>query len=355
MQKQLKCIHLDCGRKYFSKENIMEIIDVGAESGFNALELAFGNDGFRFFLDDMSVAGYGDREVRQALHAGNVYYNAHPKFGKPYETDRDELNQQEMDEIIAYAGKKGMEIVPLLETPGHMHTLLSAMEALGMENVRYMVAGLHLSYGTVDVKNTPALDFLRELIGKFAKYFADRGSRWFNVGVDEYANDFAVNDEWVMGVNQLISEGGYPLLIDYLNSLCRIVKKVGLRPIAFNDCVYYGGDTRLSVDKDLAVAYWTGGWRGYLTAPAELIRDMGHDLINCHGDYYWVVNDGGSKCSPQKAENFKINDFPGDYQAEDPLGALFCIWCDGPGCMTAEETVKAAAPTVRAFGKALNR
>ena len=351
----LNMIHLDCGRKFFAPAEIKKVIDIASASGFNALELAFGNDGFRFFLNDMSLGGFSSQEVSRALHEGNVYYDAHPKFGDPYVTERDELTEAEMDEIIAYAGEKKMEIIPLLETPGHMHTLLTAMEKLGFQDVRYMVAGLHLSHGTVDVKNEKALRLLRELILKYARYFASRGSRWFNVGVDEYANDFAVNDEWVMGVNQLIAEGGYPLLMDYLNSLCGVVKSAGLRPMAFNDCIYYGGDTRLEVDKDLAVAYWTGGWRGYLMAPAELIREMGHELVNCHGDYYWVVNQGGAKCTPEKAEGFDVHAFPGDWHCPDPLGGLFCIWCDGPGCMTAEETVAQAAPTMEAFGRALQK
>lgn len=353
MATPLNTIHLDCGRKYFSPEDIKKIITLGADAGFNALELAFGNDGFRFFLDDMSVAGYTDSQVKEALHGGNLYYNAHPKFGQPVIGDRDELTQAEMDEIIAFGREKGVEIVPLLETPGHMHALLTAMETLGMENVRYMVAGLHLSHGTVDVKNTQALDFLRELIDKYAWYFAARGSHWFNVGVDEYANDFAVNDEWVMGINQLIGEGGYPLLIDYLNSLCDIVLKAGMKPVAFNDCVYYGSDLSQEVCKDLAVAYWTGGWKGYDVAPAQLIAQQGHELMNCHGDYYWVSNQNAPKCSPEKAAGFDAHAFPGDYRAENPAGSLFCIWCDGPSFMTSQEIVEEAAPTIAAFGKAL--
>ena len=351
----MKCIHLDCGRKYFSPGEIRQLISLGAEAGFNALELAFGNDGFRFFLDDMSVGGFSDEAVRRAIHAGNVYYNAHPKFGPVYETETDELTQAEMDDIAAFAAEKGMEIIPLLETPGHMHSLLTAMENLGFENVRYLVAGLHASYGTVDVKNSQALDFLRELIAKYAAYFAAHGSRWFNVGVDEYANDFAVNDEWVMGINQLTEEGSYPLLISYLNSLCGIVKKAGLRPMAFNDCVYYGSDTSVKVDPDLAVAYWTGGWRGYNVAPAALIAEKGHSLMNCHGDYYWVINEKGSKCSPEMALQFCIQDFPGDYRAEKPAGAIFCIWADGPACMTAQETLDQVESTIAAFGQALSK
>ena len=351
----MKCIHLDCGRKYFSAAEIKQLITLGAEAGFNAMELAFGNDGFRFLLKDMAVGGFSDGVVRQAIHEGNCYYDAHPKFGPVYETDIDELTEQEMDEIISYAAERGMEIIPLLETPGHMHTLLKAMECLGFQNVRYLLAGEKASYGTVDIKNRKALAFLRELILKYAEYFAARGSHWFNMGVDEYANDFAVNDEWVMGINQLVGEGDYPLLVDYLNSLCQVVKEAGLRPMAFNDCVYYGSDESLRVDEDLAVAYWTSGWRGYQVAPAKLIADKGHPLMNCHGDYYWVINEKGSKCSPDMALQFCIQDFPGDYRAEKPAGAIFCIWADGPGYMTGEETLRQVESTIAAFGQALSK
>lgn len=351
----MKCIHLDCGRKYFSAGEIKQLIALGAEAGFNALELAFGNDGFRFLLDDMSCGGFSDGVIRQAIHEGNLYYDAHPKFGPAYTPCRDELTQKEMDDIIACAAEKGMEIIPLLETPGHMHTLLTALEALGFQNVRYLVAGNQASYGTVDVKNQKALDFLLALVKKYADYFAAQGSHWFNVGVDEYANDFAVNDEWVMGINQLTGEGDYPRLVAYLNALCRTVKEAGLRPMAFNDCVYYGGDESCTVDPDLAVAYWTGGWKGYQVAPARLIADKGHSLMNCHGDYYWVINEKGNKCSPDLALQFCIQDFPGDYRAEKPAGAIFCIWADGPGCMTGEETLKQVESTIAAFGQALSR
>ena len=51
-----RIVHLDCGRKYFSVDNIKSIIDTASAAGFNYLELAFGNDGLRFLLDDMSVS-----------------------------------------------------------------------------------------------------------------------------------------------------------------------------------------------------------------------------------------------------------------------------------------------------------
>ena len=71
--------HLDCGRNYFSKQQIKNIIDEMAKDGFNTLELAIGNDGLRFLLDDMSVTMddgtvYSDAAVRAGIQDGNKAY-----------------------------------------------------------------------------------------------------------------------------------------------------------------------------------------------------------------------------------------------------------------------------------------
>lgn len=94
---------LDCGRKYFSVNSIKQIIDNASAAGFNYIQLAVGNDGLRFLLDDMSLTvngtTYSSERVSAAIHAGNEAY---------YNFDVDELTQSEMDEIIAYAASKGM-------------------------------------------------------------------------------------------------------------------------------------------------------------------------------------------------------------------------------------------------------
>ena len=51
----MRVFHLDCGRKYFSEQQIKNLIDEMAQDGYNYLELAVGNDGLRFLLDDMSL------------------------------------------------------------------------------------------------------------------------------------------------------------------------------------------------------------------------------------------------------------------------------------------------------------
>ena len=117
-----KIVHLDAARKYFSVENIKDIIDTAADAGYNQIELYLSdNQGFRLGLDDMTVTtAFGSYDLTPALGAG---YSQSPHY-----TDGKEiwLTQQEMDEIISYANRKGLDVVPCINAPGHMGALLEA-------------------------------------------------------------------------------------------------------------------------------------------------------------------------------------------------------------------------------------
>lgn len=103
---------LDCGRKYYSVESIKQLIDNASAAGFNYIQLAVGNDGLRFLLDDMSLTvngtTYSSQQVSDAIHAGNEAY---------YNFNTDELTQSEMDTIITYANNMGMGVIPCVNTP----------------------------------------------------------------------------------------------------------------------------------------------------------------------------------------------------------------------------------------------
>lgn len=43
-----RIVHLDCGREYFTKDWIIALINEMSAAGYNQLQLAFGNGGFRF-------------------------------------------------------------------------------------------------------------------------------------------------------------------------------------------------------------------------------------------------------------------------------------------------------------------
>ena len=57
VELQYRIVHLDCGRKYFSKDWIIALMYEAKAAGYNQVQLAFGNKGL-ILLDDMSVNTY---------------------------------------------------------------------------------------------------------------------------------------------------------------------------------------------------------------------------------------------------------------------------------------------------------
>lgn len=332
---------LDCGRKYFSVNSIKQIIDNASAAGFNYIQLAVGNDGLRFLLDDMSLTvngtTYSSQRVSAAIHAGNEAY---------YNFDVDELTQSEMDEIIAYAVSKGMGVIPCVNTPGHMDAILSAATSLTGTDCSY--SG---SARTIDVTNATAVAFTQALLQKYISYFAGKGCKLFNMGADEYANDKFTGGS--MGFGNLQSTGKYSYYVTYVNAVAKMVKDAKMTPMAFNDGIYFNSNTSSGTfDTDILICYWSNGWSSYTPMPAANLAAKGFKLINTHGDYYWVLGKSDWQCSPEKAKGFNYKTFQGG-TINDPTGSMFCIWCDYPGAGTDTSVVNNTAATIAAFGAAL--
>ena len=286
-----KIVSIDAGRKYFSPDQIKEIIDEASKTGYTDLHLLVGNDGLRFVLDDMSLqvgdASYSSQAVKEAVEKGTKAY-----YDDPNGTA---LTQAQMDDILAYAKSKNIGVIPTINSPGHMDAILTAMEQLGIENPHFNYFGTKKSERTVDLDNQKALDFTKALVDKYAAYFSGK-TEIFNIGLDEYANDATDAHGWqVLQASKHWPDEGYPdkgyeKFIQYANDLVAIVKKYKMKPMAFNDGIYYNGDTSYGTfDKDIIVSYWTGGWNGYDVASSKLLSELGHQILNTNDAWYYVL------------------------------------------------------------------
>lgn len=333
---------LDCGRKYYSVDSIKQLIDNASAAGFNYIQLAVGNDGLRFLLDDMKLTlgskTYTSEAVSSAIHAGNEKY---------YNFTVDELTQAEMDTIIAYANSKGMGVIPCVNTPGHMDAILYAATSLTGENCAY-----NGSARTIDVTNTTAVAFTKALLQKYITYFAGKGCELFNMGADEYANDIYTGGS--MGFGNLQSTGKYSYYVTYVNKVAEMIKNAGMTPMAFNDGIYFKNVTSSGTfDTEIIICYWSSGWDGgYTPMPAATLAGMGFKMVNTHGDYYWVLGKTNAQCNAATASKFNVNTFPGG-TISNPAGAMFCIWADYPDAETEASVISKTAATIAAFGGTL--
>ena len=327
-----RIVHLDCGRKYFTKDWIIALLNEMKADGYNQLQLAFGNDGLRFLLNDMSFVANGTTylhsDVVSKVEAGNKAQN-----------DSDDgrwLTQTEMDEIISAANALGIEIVPLLNLPGHANAILD------IANDTYNASG---SNNTLDVANSQAArSFGMAIFQKYVDYFASKGCKFFSFGADEYANDVYSANDPNFSFNQL-SNSQYSQFVGFVNSLATYISNkqnadgVKMTPRAFNDGLYFGNKTSsVEVNKDIQCCYWSSGWGYYKVASADTISKNRHAMINTHGDYYYVLGKPDKFDSDYSyASNFNNTAFMSS-TIENPVGSMFCIWCDYPNAET-EQTV----------------
>ena len=326
-----RILHLDCGRKYFTKDWIIALLHEMKAAGYNQLELAFGNDGLRFLLDKMSFTANGTtydyNTIVQKVEAGNEKQNS--------SGDKRWLTQAEMDKIIETANGLDIEIVPLLNLPGHANAILDiaddTLNAFGSNN-------------TLDVANSAeAREFGKAIFAKYLDYFCGKGCKFFNFGADEYANDASGTFSF-----SRLNSTQYQAFVSFINDLAGMIIKKGMTPRAFNDGLYYNRgewDMNTSVNTNIPkiqCCYWSPGWDSYPVASADTIAQKGHGMINTHGDWYYVTkydNYGNEVIqipSDSAIEGFSNTSFAGG-KINNPVGSMFCIWCDAPAIRTEQE------------------
>ena len=341
----MKIFHLDCGRKYFTKDWILALINEISAAGYTHLQLAIGNDGMRFLLDDMSltVGGktYSSEDVAAAIHAGNVAYDNR----QSYTPEKDELTESEMNAIISYATSKGITVIPLINNPGHMDAILSAATSLTGTTCSY-----NRSVTTINLENEDAVAFTKAFLTKYVEYFAAKGCTHFGIGADEYAND--VYSIGSMGFGQLVKDGNYDKFISYVNSVAALVKAAKMKPVAFNDGFYFNGNTTSGTfSTDIVISFWTSGWGGYQSETASQLAARGHQMINTNGDFYYVLGKSDKFDSGYDyASNFSNTAFMGS-TVSNPAGATFCVWCDYPGAETEQEIAQKIRLPLRAMAQ----
>lgn len=351
-----RIIHLDCGRKYFSVDNVKSLIDVMAAYGYNELELAFGNDGLRFLLGDMSISfgttSYTNEDIRTAVVKGNENQN-NSKDGRYWIED-------DMTEILDYAKGKGIEIVPLLNMPGHMKALLD-----GEKFHQYRISGKDKNYSeqtskdSIDPANSDAVAFGLAILQKYVNWFEaynnshpDGKVKYFNFGADEVGNDI-VNPFY--GYNY-----GYSSCAEYINKCAAIIKNAGMTPRAFNDLLYYGSNYTTGVDKSVQVCYWSDQWSGSPYITARSMKEQGHQMINTNSEWYYVlgVKENNLSYALNSVDKYEYNDF---YERSgnsvvasriaDTAGVMLCIWCDNPNAAKPETAIAEATQLFAKFAE----
>lgn len=317
--KPYRAVMLDCGRKYFTFDQIKTLIDTMAQYGYNQLQLSFGNGGCRFLLDTMDLT-YVDSKltsdyVRKQIIAGNRVFNGDGSY----------LTQSEMTGIISYANSRGIEIVPMLNMPGHSKAIDYAISG-GKDD-------------SLDTTNESVRKFAFALLKKYVDYFKEQGCNYFHFGSDESGET---------GAN----------MSTFLASCANIIANAGMRPRAFNDETKLGTD---ALPNFVQITFWVQGYVNNNSATASGLAGT-YQLINTHGRWYYVVDSGTAETgkSVQYSSSVRVelpmtkktglslwpsserdyfDSHSSNVSGDSHKGTMFCIWCDNSTGMPSSDII----------------
>ena len=324
-------LHLDAGRKYYTKDWIMERVKDLSRNRMNVLWLHFSeNEGFRI-----------DSE-------------RHPEVPSRFHLTKDEVR-----EIIALCGELFVDINPALDCPGHLGTAL--LEHPRWRLNREMAEPL---YSALDITNPDARAFLLELVDEYAELFA--GSKVFHIGGDEFIdfNHFERFPEMDACARERLGPdcGGVDLYVDFLNQVIAHVRAKGFQVRVWNDGLFRPDQAEhVELDRNVQIAFWSNWDKGM--APLKAFLDRGYQVVNYHSEYLYfilLIRKDYSDPDPDKILTqwhpgmFPTHPVSGpqtlDPKSEQMLGCCYSIWSDWPDLEDEEEVDRRSRDSIRAFG-----
>ena len=378
---------LDCARKYYTPGWIKNLICVIKEAGFNTISIHFSEDmGLRLESKQYPWLAGGD-------HTLCVY----GKENGLAETDGMFITQEEMADIVRFAQKEGLEVIPSFDSPGHMNYAVKKYNAYfgtDIGNYFHKNGKISIVQGSsklnqweqfthsrgIDITNPQAVAFAKSLYLEYGKFFRELGCTKFDIGgdellgfgetIDETLSKWQNLDHWQAYAQKLTGNPNavaYDAFILYMNDICALMRSLGYKSILmWNDDVYRDYDTgwkgAAMFDSSIDVQYWLAKPNGGNNTVFTYL-DRGHKVYNfvSHYVYYALGLRALNDSTPQRIEEewnayvFDPDTPENNLPAPDDrvLGGGYCLWSDTPGAETEDEVLAHIKPYIAACGKKL--
>ena len=306
-----RSFHLDCARKFFTKDWIISLIKDLSWQKYNSIQIHFSeNEGFRLQSDTLeAIDGF--------QYVNNQY-----------------LTKQDMLEIIQVANEYHIEVIPSLDSPGHLGAVLRYLPSDYSCASLFPYDGRRAQCFNI-FTNDEARGFLIDLMTEFIDFFSEAGCKRFNIGGDEFLEKFSN-----------FSNEQYVQIMEYFNEVSAIAKSKGMTPRTWNDGVMYGNYTGYKLDPDIEICYWAAPQN---CASIEKFVSNGNKVINFSDIYmYYVLSSWWLQNACPEGDRIYREWNPGKFStlqggipqtynkpyANFIKGGSYAVWCDVPGYMT---------------------
>lgn len=245
---------LDEGRHFFGKDEIKRVIDMMAIYKMNRFHWHLTEDqGWRIEIKKYpKLRETGAWRNSKVLAYGDVKPDGE-RYGGFY-------TQKDIKEIVAYAKKKFIEIIPEIDIPGHSQAAVAAYPeflACDPENKHEVWLQQGISTDVINVANPKAMQFAKEVIDELTELFP---FNYIHLGGDECpTNKWQKNDECKKLLSEIGSSNFRDLQIYFYKQLKDYIATKPAdqqRQLIFWNEVLHGNTSILG--NDITIMAWIG-------------------------------------------------------------------------------------------------
>ncbi|MFJ4680362.1 family 20 glycosylhydrolase [Kitasatospora sp. NPDC088783] len=312
--KSERGLMIDQGRKFFTVDWVKQHVKELAYLKLNY---------FHFHLSD----SFGFR----------LESSTHPEI-----VSADHYSKQDIADLVALGQKYHVTIVPEIDTPGHMNTILAAHPEL---KLRSSSGATSAEFVDLSLPGTYAL--VKDLINEYLPLFP--GPYW-HIGADEYVTDYGQYPQLLAYARATYGAGATAkdAYYGFVNWSDALVRAGGKTTRMWNDGIK-SGDGTVSPNADILVEYWYD----YGLTPQQLAA-AGHTVANESWTPTYYVLGGAKPDTTWMYETWTPDLFQGGNTLDDPTrnpGSLLHVWCDNPTAETEEQIAAGIAYPLRTLAQ----
>jgi hexosaminidase len=319
---QWRGLHLDVSRHFFTVEEVKRFIDLMAYYKFNTLHWHLTDDqGWRIEIKKYplltEVGAWRDSTLENHYTTQPRTYHQ-TRYGGFY-------TQEEVKDIVQYAGARYINVVPEIEMPGHARAALAAYPQFSCTGQAQGVEGLWGIFDDIFCAKEESIVFLQDILTEILPLFP---SEYIHVGGDE-----APKTRWKKCPNcqAVIKEKGlhdeHELQSYFIGRMDAFLTQHGKKLIGWDEILEGGLSPNATVMS----------WRGYEGGKAAAAQ--GHYVVMCPGSHcYFDHYQGRGSDEPLAIGGYtpldRVYDFnpiPADMSVADAayvLGAQGNLWTE---------------------------
>ena len=315
-------LQLDESRNFFGKDTVKKLLDFMSLYKLNRFHWHLTDDqGWRVEVKKYPLlTEIGSKRNGTQLHSwGGIDKDPTPHEGH--------YTQEDIREIIAYAKKRCIEIIPEIDFPGHCAAAIASYNYLACREIPWQVfdfcgnklaelQGIKNWNRPLCLGKDKVIDFAADVISELADLFP---FEYFHIGGDEVPlNEWKKCPACQERMKKENIKNETDLQGWFTNKLNTCLKAKGKTMVGWNEVL------ASDIDKDIVAQYWTPGKDDNVN---KHIRNGGKVILSNHKYFYFDML--YSYCSAKDTYNFTYKDsnVPDEYK-ESVLGVEGENWTE---------------------------